>query len=263
MRQQIIGGWSDFSASIKVYYIWLALGWVEIRQRYSRSKIGPFWLTISMGIMIGALGLVYATLFKTDIRSYLPFLAIGLVFWVFISTTINEGCTAFISSSAYIRQMALPRGVFVLQTIWRNSVILTHNFVIVIIVLVVFHTSSLYYLPSFIFGLFLLTINLLWITTLLAIMCARFRDLPQIVASGLQVAFYITPVIFKREMLDKYPLLVDLNPFAYLVEIVRAPLLGQSVSDRTWIVCGLMALIGLILGLIFHGRYRTRIAYWV
>jgi len=121
-------GYQDMAQSLRSSSLWLLLGWVEIRQRYARSKIGPFWLTISMAILVTALGLVYGTLFKAKLSEYLPLLAIGFVFWAFISTTINDGCNAYINASPYLKQVPLPRGLFVFQTLWRNMIVLAHNF---------------------------------------------------------------------------------------------------------------------------------------
>src|SRR5690606_35158330 len=137
--------------------LWLLLGWVEIRQRYARSKIGPFWLTISMAILVTALGIVYGTLFQAELREHLPLLAIGFVFWAFISTTINDGCNAYINASAYLKQVPLPRGVFVFQTLWRNMIVLAHNFVIVVLVLLIFQIDFIHQLPFFVLGLVLVT----------------------------------------------------------------------------------------------------------
>ncbi|MBW4048622.1 MAG: ABC transporter permease, partial [Proteobacteria bacterium] len=53
----------DLLASLKSWRLWSLLGWLEIRQRYARSKLGPFWLTISMGVLVASLGVVYGTLF--------------------------------------------------------------------------------------------------------------------------------------------------------------------------------------------------------
>lgn len=256
-------GVADILRSAKAYHLWLLLGWVEIRQRYARSKIGPFWLTISMAILVTALGLVYGTLFKADLHEYLPLLAIGFVFWAFISTTINDGCNAYIGASAYIKQVPTPRGVYVFQTVWRNLIILAHNVVIVVLVLLIFRINFWSGLPWFVLGFALLLWNLLWLVCFLALVCARFRDLPQIVASFIQVIFYITPILFKRDMLDRYPLLIDLNPFAHLIEVVRSPLLGQPVPALSWWVCVGMAVVGTGLALFMHGRYRARIPYWV
>ncbi|WP_323029263.1 ABC transporter permease [Castellaniella defragrans] len=239
------------------------LGWIEIRQRYARSKIGPFWLTISMGVMILALGVVYGALFKANLGDYMPMLAVGLVFWTFISSTLTDGCNTYINASAYLRQVSLPRGIFILQNLWRNSIILAHNVIIVLLVLLVFRINALPHLGWFVLGLALLIVNLLWISLLLAAVCARFRDFPQIIASILQVVFYVTPILFKRDMLDKYPWLIDINPFAHLIEVVRAPLLAQTVPLLSWQVCGTMALLGCLVTLVLHGRYLSRIPYWV
>ncbi|MCV0378922.1 ABC transporter permease (plasmid) [Nitratireductor aquimarinus] len=256
-------GYRDLVQSVQSRNLWLLLGWVEIRQRYARSRIGPFWLTISMAVLVAALGLVYGTLFKADIRDYLPLLAIGFVFWAYISTTINDGCNAYIGAGAYLKQVPLPRGVFIFQNLWRNMIILAHNFVIVVLVLIIFKVNFLQNLPFFFLGFLLVTWNLLWTTALLALLCARFRDLPQIVASIIQVIFYVTPILFKRDMLGKYPWLIDLNPFAHLIEVVRAPLLGGSAPALSWAVCLSMALVGSLLCLFMHGKYRARIPYWV
>ncbi|MGO3713204.1 ABC transporter permease [Alcaligenes aquatilis] len=256
-------GYQDMVQSLRSSSLWLLLGWVEIRQRYARSKIGPFWLTISMAILVTALGLVYGTLFQAKLSEYLPLLAIGFVFWAFISTSINDGCNAYISASPYLKQVPLPRGLFIFQTLWRNMIVLAHNFVIVILVLVIFQIDFIHQLHFFILGFALVVWNLMWVVTLLALLCARFRDLPQIVASFIQVIFYITPILFKRDMLQKYPLLIDLNPFAHLIEVVRGPLLGTSVPLLSWMVCLGLAVVGTLLSLFMHGKYRARIPYWV
>lgn len=258
-----ICGYKDLLCSTKQYHLWLMLAWVEIRQRYARSKIGPFWLTLSMGILVTALGIVYGTLFEAKLSEYLPMLAIGYVFWTFISNSINEGCNTYIASGNYLKQIPLNRGVFVLQTLYRNIIILAHNFVIVLVVLIIFQYNIINHLHFFIAGFIILCINLLWMITILSILCARFRDLPQIVVSFLQVIFYITPILFKREMLSKFPLLIDLNPFAHLIEIVRSPLLGETAPMLSWLVCIAMAVIGSAISIWFHGRYRARIPYWV
>jgi len=216
-----------------------------------------------MGILVTALGVVYGTLFGAELSEYLPLLAIGFVFWSFISATINEGCNAYISAGHYLKQIPLNRGVFIFQTLWRNIIILLHNFIIIILVLIIFKHNVINGIPLFLVGFIILCWNLAWMITLLSVLCARFRDLPQIVMSFLQVIFYVTPILFKRDMLSKYPLLIDLNPFAHLIEIIRSPLLGQTVPAISWIVCIAMAVIGSVLSLWFHGRYRARIPYWV
>lgn len=96
----------DLIKSVASWRLWTLLGWLEVRQRYARSRVGPFWLTISMGVMIGSIGVVYGTLFGQKMSDYLPFLATGLVMWNLFSQSVQEGSMAYINSGNYIRQAA-------------------------------------------------------------------------------------------------------------------------------------------------------------
>lgn len=254
---------ADLRTSIASYRLWSLLGWLEIRQRYSRSLIGPFWLTLSMAVMIGALGVVYGALFSMELSAYLPMLTVGLVMWTLLAGLLNEGCTAFVLAASYVKQSAVPKLVFVLQVAWRHVLVFLHNFMIVVVVLAIFGVRDWIGLPLFLpaFGLFLL--NTMWMMTVLAVLSARFRDLPQIVGSLLQVAFYVTPILFHRDMLKGHEWIANFNPFAHLIELVRAPLLGMPIDPLNWQVAAAMAVLGWPLALWFVGRYQKRIPYWV
>ncbi|KND55040.1 O-antigen export system permease protein RfbD [Candidatus Paraburkholderia kirkii] len=234
-----------------------------MRQRYARSRVGPFWLTISMGVMVASIGIVYGTLFGQSMHDYLPFLAISLVMWGSFSQTVIEGSNAYISSSQYIRQASTPKLIYVLQVVWRNLVILAHNFVIIVVLMIGFGVKSWVTLPLFIPVFFLYMLNAMWVAMVVALLSARFRDLPQIVSALMQVAFYITPIIYRPNALSRFSFIVDFNPLAYLIELVRAPLIGQVPSAETWAVCVGLAVIGWGLALSLTGRYLKRIPYWI
>lgn len=254
----------DLLESLSNWRLWSLLGWLEIRQRYSRSRLGPLWLTISMGIMVSTLGVVYGTLFGQKLGDYLPMVSVGLVIWTLFSSIVNEGSLAYISSANYIRQVRTPRLIYIFQVAWRNCAIFAHNFVIVLIVLAIFRVKSWGVLPLFIPGLILLMLNAFWMAALSGLLSARFRDLPQIVAAFLQVAFYITPILFSGNMLaGKHHWIVAFNPLAYLIDVVREPLLGNTPSVVTWVVASGMAVLGWSLALVLTGRYHKRIPYWV
>ncbi|MGB5157406.1 MAG: ABC transporter permease [Desulfobacterales bacterium] len=258
-------GWRDIFAALKGYVLAGVLGWQDIRQRYRRSSIGPFWLTVSMGVLIGALGLIFGNLFGTPMKKLLPFLTIGLILWTFISTTLNEGCTGFTAAEGMIKQISLPLFTHILRVLWRNLIIFAHNLIIFPLVLLVFWAP----LPATAFlsivGLLLLMLNLSWMALLLGVFCARYRDVPQIIANLLQVCFYLTPIIWMPGQLAKRRgiLLLDSNPFFHLIEIVRAPLLGTLPSALNWQVSAALAMAGWGFTILFYGRFRSRIAYWL
>lgn len=256
---------SDVGRALSQYSLVGTLGWQDVKQRYRRSKLGPFWLTISMAVLIGALALVFGGIFNTPMREFLPFLALGIILWTFFSTVINEGCTAFVSSEAIIKQLPLPLFTHIMRVIWRNVIILMHNIVIVPVIFLLFLKPLGWVGLLAIPGLLLSTTTVAWFALLVAVLCTRFRDLSQIVASVLQIAFYVTPIIWMPSMLSgrKEIVFLDMNPFFHLIEVIRAPLLGSAPTLTNWLVSLAMAAVGWVLTLWVYSKYKNRIAYWL
>jgi len=245
------------------WHIWGTLGLHDIRQRYRRSKIGPFWLTIGMLVMIGSIGGLYAGLFQTRVADYLPHVAIGFVIWSFVSGLINDGCNAFISEQGSIKQVRLPLSVYVYRVVWRSLLIFAHNLLIVLVVIVVFSIwpgwSILLALPAIV----ILSLNGIWIGLLLGLLSTRFRDVPQMVTTAMQFVFFMTPIIWQPESLPGRAWVVTYNPFAYVVELVRAPLMGTATPLHVWFFVVVLTFVGTAIAFAMYVRYRRRIAYWI
>ena len=233
--------------------------------RYRRSRIGAFWLTINMAVMVAAIGMVFGTLFQQPMTEFLPYLATGLVIWGLISNSINEGCTAFADQGGIILQVRLPLFIHVARVLWRNLIIFGHNLLIIPLVFLVFGRSvsviALLALP----GLLLLVLNLSWMMLSAAVLCARFRDISQIVQNAVQVIFFLTPIMWSASTMRERvgDAVLYFNPFYSLLSLVRLPLLGEMPSAANWIISGALALIGWIATLAFFGRRHERVPYWV
>ena len=253
----------DIVEGARAIHLWGLLGWQDVRQRYRRSTLGPFWLTISMGALVGGLGFLYAGLFKIGIADYLPFIAVGFIVWGLVSSLLTDGCAAFISAESIIKQVALPLSIHVYRVLWRNFIILAHNAIIYVIVALLFSVQPGWVGFLALPGLVLLGLNGVWVGLLLGLVSARFRDVPQIVASVVQIAFFLTPIIWKPELLPERALLLDLNPFFHFVEVVRAPLLGQVPGLTSWLAALGVTLGGWLVTLAMYRRFHWRIPYWV
>lgn len=264
-KSSIIIALADIAMATRRYSLVGMLGWQDVRQRYRRSALGPFWLTISMGVMIGTIGVVFGQIFNSPMTEFLPFLAIGMILWSFISSIVNEGCVGFIAAEAIIKQLPIPLFVHILRMIWRNLVIMAHNIVIFPLVFLAVGKSVSWMALISIPGLLLVVVNMTWIALILGVFCARYRDLAQIVGSLLQILFYLTPIMWMPNLLQQRAglYLLNLNPAYHLLEIVRAPLLGQLPTLMNWEVSLGLALIGWGLAIAVYGRYKSRIAYWL
>ncbi|CAG2128582.1 hypothetical protein LMG31506_00501 [Cupriavidus yeoncheonensis] len=218
-----------------------------------------------MGVMIGTIGVVFGQIFKSPLKEFLPYLSAGMILWTFVSSVIMEGCTGFIAAEGIIKQLPIPLFVHILRMIWRNLLILAHNIVILpLVFLIVGKPLSIVAFLS-IPGLLLAIVNLMWVALILAVLCARYRDLPQMVNSVLQVIFYLTPIMWLPSSLPERAglYLLDMNPVYHLLEIVRSPLLGQLPTATNWNVSLALALIGWGVAITVFGRYKHRIAYWL
>ena len=207
--------WIDLTEGISKSWMWTAMATQDIRMRYRGSLLGPFWLTISMVIMIAAMGVIYARMFNMEITKYLPFLTVGLVIWSFVSTVITEGCQTFLSAQNIITQVRMPFSVHAWRTVYRNLIVLAHNMVIVPLVLIIFKVpvgwDAILILPA----LVILTINGVWVSILLGMISARYRDFAPIVMSFVQVIFFVTPIFWPPEALG------DLDAGAAAQSLVR------------------------------------------
>ncbi|KJK25854.1 hypothetical protein UB46_03540 [Burkholderiaceae bacterium 16] len=253
----------DIRASAHGWQVWCTLALNDVKRRYRRSRLGQFWLTLSMAITIGGLGAVYSTLFKMNVAEYLPYISVTFVFWGIISTSVVESCSAFIESEGLIRHTNTPRATYLLRVQLRTLLIALHNLAIVPVVFLIFlhpiNWNILYFIP----GILLVIANLFWVGYFLAIFSARFRDVPQIIASAMQLIFFVTPVMFRSSQLGDKGLILLLNPFSHLLLIVRDPLLGLPPDVFSLTFCLVTAVIGNLLIIPFAGRYAKRVVYWL
>lgn len=265
MINEVVIAIKDLTRCCEKLDLALMLGWQDIRQRYRRSTLGPFWLTISMGVMIAIIGIVFGQVLNTPMDEYLPFLATGIILWTYISTAVMESSSAFVEAQGMIRQLDLPLSLYPIRVLWRNIVICGHNILILPLVFLVLGRGITWNIYWVIPGALVFCWNMFWISLLLGTFCTRFRDMPQIVNSVLQVFFYVTPIIWMPNVLNarSASLLVEPNPVYHLLELVRAPLLGTSPTAMNWIVSISMAFLGSLISLWFFGKYKKRIAYWL
>ncbi|WP_298872736.1 ABC transporter permease [uncultured Bradyrhizobium sp.] len=253
----------DVVAGIGWWRLWTLLGWNDISQRYRRSMLGPFWMTASMAVMVLSLGVLYGELFGIPLENFLPYLCVGILVWNFISSFLLEGGALFTGSESYIKQVKLPLSIYVFRSCWSKLIIFAHNAVIYVGVVIFFGiwpgATVLLAIP----GLLLLTLDCALMTLFIGMVSSRFRDIPQLIGSVVQIVFFVTPIMWKPELLQHRTYIATLNPFFQMIEIVRAPLLGSVPSLKTYLAVLAITLINIVIVGAFFVRFRSRIAYWV
>ncbi|HEX5326712.1 MAG TPA: ABC transporter permease [Acetobacteraceae bacterium] len=255
---------ADIADGARLWRLAWTLGWLDIRLRYRGSLLGPFWLTLSTAVMVASLGFLYAALFHMDLREYLPFIALSQVLWTFIAGVVTEGCTCFTQAEGIIRSVRMPLFVHAVRTVVRNLLVLAHNVVVIVVVFAALAVhpgwAALWALP----GLAVWLVVGAAVCLPLGAICARFRDIPPIVGSVMQIAFFVTPIIWLPAQLGaarQHWLL--LNPFFDLIEIVRAPLLGTVAGSHVWVAALVIMVVTCAVSWLLFTRVRGRIAFWI
>lgn len=253
----------DFMAGLRYWPLWGRLGWQDIKLHYRRSILGPFWLTLTLAILVTVLGFLYSLLMNVPLERYMPHLALGFIGWQMMQGIISESCTVFISSQGWIKNVKLPLSLFVFKVIWRHLITLGHNAAVYVAVAVYFGINAGYTGLLVVPALLIYLVNAVWVGLLLGVLCARYRDIPQVIRSLMRVAFFATPVIWIPEQLGKRAYLAQFNPFSYFLELLRAPLLGETPDWTTWFLALGVTLVGWAVAWPAFARCRARIPYWV
>jgi lipopolysaccharide transport system permease protein len=209
------------------------------------------------------MGAIYGTLFHVDLKNYLPFLALSLVLWNALNLLVLEACAAFTQAESTIRSVRMPFFLHVIRVVVRNIISLAHNVPVIVAVFLVFsiNPGAVAWLATP--GLVLWLIDAFAACLLLGSFCTRFRDIPPIVGSVMQIAFYITPIMWQPEQLGRHGWWLPFNPFDALMEVVRAPLLGSAASWFTWLLAVGYSLLFCAVAWLLFSRVRGRLAYWM
>ncbi|RVT98672.1 ABC transporter permease [Rhodovarius crocodyli] len=240
-----------------------ALARGDIMHRYRGSVLGPLWMTVSTAVMLMALGFLYAKLFRLPVVEYLPWLAASLIVWNMLAQITAEACTTLTSVEGILRQMPLPYSVQALRAVLRGALMAAHNLPLILLVFLVFGITPGWGTLAAVPGLALLAVDAFWASLLLGMVCARFRDIPPIVASVMQLAFFVTPVMWKPELVRGWAAWLPLNPFFAVMETIRGPLVGTGASATVWASALLYSLLLWAVAQAFFTRFRGRVAFWV
>ncbi|MFD8244273.1 ABC transporter permease [Nocardia sp. NPDC059691] len=261
----------DFAVGFAQRELWLSLGWQDIKQRYRRSVLGPFWITIATGLQAVAMGVLYAALLGQPLREYLPYVTVGLIIWNVISASILEGSEVFIANEGLIKQLPSALSVHVYRLVWRQLLFFAHNMVIYVVMLAAFGVwrhlgvASLMAIPA----IALIFLNSMWVSIVFGIFSTRYRDIAPILGSTTLMLFVLTPVMWTTKTLQSQmnngdrAKLAELVPTFHYLEIVRAPLLGEPQELRHWLVVGVITLLGWIVAILAMKQFRSRVPYWV
>ncbi|MDC0947857.1 ABC transporter permease [Gammaproteobacteria bacterium] len=257
-------GFRDIVRGAREYHIWAPLAWLEIRSQYSRSFLGPFWITLSTLALVLTFGLLYAQLFNLPWRDHLGYVVLGITTWTYISALFLRGCEVFANNASMILQLRKPLSFYVYRLTALEFFIMLHNLLVALVIFfVVGHMPSIGGILMSVFGLLIVTLTIFMAALAMGVLSTRFRDVPPVVDAIIRPMMFITPIVWDDRSLPGRAALVDYNPFHHMVSVVRNPMIGREVEWFSWMVVLLVFLMSSAAAIGLFVRYRGRLAYWV
>jgi ABC-type polysaccharide/polyol phosphate export permease len=257
--------WKDLTDGLLKYQLWGRIGWLDVKRRYRRSVIGPFWGAATLALYTIAVGVVGAGLWHQDVHDYLPYLSSGMIVWTLVSMIVIEACNLFILGHALFRNVSFEYSILAYALVWRNVIIFGHNLAIYVLIALVlkptlFDPIALIAVP----GVLLVWANGVWIALLIGMLCLRYRDVQPLIQTAVQILMLITPIFWTPESLagTLRLLFVQLNPVYRLIDLVRTPLLGHVPTSASYLFVAGLAVVGWSVTYVIFRKFRGRIAYW-
>lgn len=258
-------GFEDFHNSIKYPFKWIYLGYVDVFLRYKRSILGPWWITISISLVIYVLSNLWPQILSTNYNFFVPYFAIGYVLWHWFSSSIIESSSSMNEFEGLIKQINIPVSTYLLRISLRNFFIFSHNCLLILIVVIIFNRDVILFDLIFISipAMFLIFLSLTAIGIIIAILSVRYKDLTSIIGFLMQLLFFITPIIWHPDIINKSATLVEYNLIYYWIDIIRQPLLGLQIHQDSIIVIVISSFVLTLISALLIGKYKKKIIYWL
>jgi lipopolysaccharide transport system permease protein len=233
---------------------------------------------------------------EEGVARYAPYLLAGLATWNFILTSTLQGCQCFFLGESYIRQYPAPMGIYPLRTVLGALI----HFLIALTVVVamvwiikafilpdtpppaasppalvqgpgaaVVKTEpswSQYFLalPWLIPGIVLLFLFAWSMAVLAGFANVYFQDTQHLCEVGFQILLYMTPILYKRDMLAKrgFGWLADFNPLSAFLDLIRDPVLNaRHPSAFTLAVACLTVVVAMGSAMLTLSRCQRKLIF--
>ena len=257
---------TDIIESFKKIRLVHVLAWNDIKQRYRRTILGPIWISLSTLVTIIGLGLLFGVILNQKTDDYLAYLAVGILFWNFNASVIQEGGNSIIEMERMVKQFALPYSLCMMRVMYRNILILIHNLIIAFLIFYMFDKININFNWQSVFQIILGMAVLGCIVNFSAIISTRYRDIQPISQSVMQLFFYLTPIIWKPEQIAESKIILTIltyNPFYYILQALRSIIEGVLMPELQIMVLLSMLGAGIIINTIMLAVSYKKIAFWI
>lgn len=247
----------------KFHYVLVQLVRQQLILRYRRTALGFLWTLINPLLMMSVTAVVFATLFKFELKTFAIFLFAGMIPWNFFNSAVVQSSTSFINNEGLIKKIYLPKLLFPLSVSLGVLIDSLLSFIALFVIIIALGGTlswTTLFIPVAFILLFFFTFG---IVLIISVATVFFRDLQYIMTVAMQALFFLTPILYNKNMLGgKIATLVSLNPVVPYIELFRAPInLAVLPASSTIISAAVYAFISMSVGLALFSKYEKKIVF--
>jgi ABC-type polysaccharide/polyol phosphate export permease len=256
----------DLAASLRNPEFWGLSSWLDIVVRNRQSRLGIFWLMSPSIVYIWGMGGFFASMMKRPLSEFAAYVAIGYLVFRVTSSVVTESTGAFAAAGSFILDGHIRLTDFVLRIIATSLFHFVVSLPVAALALAIYPDIHWMGLLLSIVTFPLVILNALWIGVLFSLVGARFPDLKHLVGNILTFVFLVTPIIWRADTMPPGSLrgsLMRFNPFYHMVELVRAPILGEAIDPSTIPYLAAMTVLGWMFAAWAYRRYARFVPLWI
>lgn len=231
--------------------------------KYKQTILGPLWFIIQPILTTLMFTLVFGNLagIPTDGLPPMLFYMAGTVAWTYFSTCLTSTSTTFITNANIFGKVYFPRLTAPISIVISTLIQFAIQFALLLAFMLfyylkgtVFHVN--WYVLLIPYLIIIMALMGLGFGIIISSMTTKYRDLTNLVAFGVQLWMYATPIIYPLSKIpEKYKIYIMLNPVTPIVETFRYALLGSgTVSQGQLVYCSVFTIVILSLGVIMFNR---------
>ena len=257
----------DLIESLRNPEFWALSAWLDIMVMCRRSRLGIVWLFMPSVVYVWCVGPLFASLFGASITRFVVHLALGWTIYNLMSMTIAQSTRVLFTSRSFIMDGRMRMTDYVLGCVAKS----TFHFLMAIPVIVIalaLYSGGLHPLGVLLGlgGFVLVLVNSFLVGIVFSLIGARFPDIHELVGNLLRVLVFLTPILWYPEQMPSGSVrgsLARLNPFFHLLEIVRAPILGEPIHLLSWYYVGALTVVTAVVAVFLYRRYARLVPIWL
>lgn len=259
----IIAALKDMAQGWKFGPFWRLLAWNDLKQRFRRSWLGVGWVMVAFILFLGSKLVIFSFLTQASFAVFAIHLTVGFAAWRFILGAVVEGSNTFISAENWIKGERLPLSVHAYRAVYRNFLLALGTLLPVLGVIAWYGDSSRAAWLSLPAVVAIYLVNAFWISIVFGALCSRLRDISHLTVTGMQIMFFLTPIIWRVEDIGGAAQYVKYNPFVYYLDLIRVPVQTGTWPAESWMIVGVFTAVGLLLALLSFAYSRQKIIFWL